>query len=95
MNASSAPNFRFFGAPPKESKPIAAAISGSISMSMFDVNADECVVQLSWKMGGMTGNHGKSASQPRANPDWAAAKTLARQEVMVPLLLEALNIQYV
>jgi hypothetical protein len=34
------------------------------------------------------------ASQPRANPDWAAAKTLARQEVMVPPLLEALNIQH-
>jgi hypothetical protein len=35
-----------------------------------------------------------SQHQPWANPDSTAAKTLARQEVMVPSLLEALNILY-
>ena len=45
VNASSAPNLRFFDAPPKEPKPICAAISGSISISMFTVAADGSVVR--------------------------------------------------
>lgn len=35
MTASSAPNLRFLVGPPKDEKPMAAAISGSISMSIL------------------------------------------------------------
>jgi hypothetical protein len=62
VNASSAPNFRFFGAPPKEPKPIAAAISGSISMSIFDVAVVDFVVQCPGRWAEWNGDHGKSAS---------------------------------
>jgi hypothetical protein len=62
-------------------------------MSIFDVAVVDFVVQCPGRWAEWNGDHGKSA-QPRANPHWTAAKTLARQEVMVPSLLEALNILY-
>jgi len=62
VNASSAPNLRFFGAPPKEPKPIAAAISGSISMSMFEVAVVDSVVQCPGRWAEWNDDQGRSAS---------------------------------